>query len=70
MDDVVCLGGEHALYVVLHITEDNTIPLASGSSIGLSRERLDLKALQDRYGELGVGGIGIGEDQTDGERHD
>lgn len=51
MDDVVCLGGEHALDVVLDVAQDDTVPLTTARLLG--REWFDLEALQDGDWELG-----------------
>lgn len=62
MDDVVHLGGQHALDVVVHIAQDNAISL--GTAACLCGQRLDLQALEDRNGESGSGIVTIAEDGT------
>lgn len=60
VDDVICLGGEHALDVVVDVAEDYAISLAA--AIWLGAQRLDLKTLQDRGRVLRGSQRGIGED--------
>lgn len=60
VDDVVCLGGQHALDVVVDVAKDDAIPLTA--AIWLGTQRLDLKTLQDRDRVLVGGSLGVGED--------
>lgn len=48
---MICLRRQHALNVVADVTEYYTVSFASRSTIWLGRQRLDLEALQDWYGE-------------------
>lgn len=60
MDNVVCLGGEHALNIVVDVAEDYTVPLAA--SWLLCCQWFDLEALQDRNWELDRRSVRLVED--------
>lgn len=62
VDDVICLGGEHALDIVLDVAQDDTVSLTTAWL--LCREWFDLKALQDGHWELGSRPRGVVEDGT------
>jgi hypothetical protein len=59
MNDVVCLRGEHGLYVVLTVAHDEAV---SVSSLGRWRHLLYLQALHYRDGEELCSFVGIIED--------
>jgi len=52
MDNVVGLSREHALHIMMHVAQDDSISLATGTILGLSAEGLDLKTLQHGRGNL------------------
>lgn len=60
MDNVVRLGGEHTLDIVVDIAEHYTVPLTS--SWLLCCEWFDLEALEDRNGVLSRCSVWLVED--------
>lgn len=64
VNDVACLRGQHGLYVVVHVAQDNAIPLTAGGTRLLVTQRLNLQALKNGHGELLRSFLGIGEDDT------
>lgn len=67
MNDVVCLGSKHSLYVVLAITHDKSISI---SSLSRRRHLLDLETLHHRDGEELARLILVVEDYTDRSQYD
>lgn len=61
VDDMICLGGEHALDKVIDVAQDDAVSLTAAL---LLLHRPDLEALQDGDWELGIGPRGIVEDGT------
>jgi hypothetical protein len=63
VNDVVCLGGQHALDVVVDITQHDSVSLGTTSSASrVGSQGLDLKTLQDGNGEALLGGGLVRED--------
>lgn len=61
MDDVICLGGEHALDIVVDVAQDDAVSLTTTQ---LLLHRFELEALQDGHWELGSRPRGVVEDGT------
>lgn len=62
VDNVVGLGGKHSLDVMLAIAHNKSITI---SSLGRRGHLLNLKTLQDRYGEELGGFLGVIEDHAE-----
>ncbi len=64
MDDMVGLRGKHALNVIVHVAEDDAVSLGLRSAaLRLGGQRLDLEALEDGDGKLGLRRIRVVEDE-------
>lgn len=61
MHHMVRLCGQHALDIILHVAEDNSVSLG-GLIRGFGIEGLDLENLQDRDREAGRRTVGIVKD--------
>jgi len=65
VNDAVRLRSQHALHIVLHVAQDNSVSLNSATTIcGLLCESLDLETLQHRHREASLYLYWIGEDGT------
>lgn len=64
MHDMVRLGSEHALDIVVDVAENYTVPLAT--TWLLCCQWFDLEALQDRNWELRRRSLGLVEDGAEG----
>ena len=62
VDDVICLGGEHALDIVLDVAQDDTVSLTTAWL--LCCQWFDLEALEDGNWKLGSRPRGVVEDGT------